>query len=149
MLILIKCVDLIGASEQNTWEYSEELLNMAAKHGYKGIKLLRASDILGLTDGKPWTPELYKELAPLTRQAILEQYGQTEEQIRELILNDHDSNMTYRGFIRFLESDLRYSSIAKDAKSGCKYKKMVKAIATKIMIRSEVSTHMIHLDSQY
>ncbi|KAE9968951.1 hypothetical protein EG328_007162 [Venturia inaequalis] len=138
--------DIVGISDQDTWEYSEELLKMAANHGYKGIKLLRAMDILGLTAGKPMTRELYMELAPVTRKAILEQYGRTEEEIRKLIIDDFDSNMTYRGFIRFLESDLRYSPVAKDAKSGHKYRKIAKAVAGRMMIRAESFTKLLQAE---
>lgn len=144
--LILRHVDIVGISDQDTWEYSEELLKMAANHGYKGIKLLRAMDILGLTAGKPMTRELYMELAPVTRKAILEQYGRTEEEIRKLIIDDFDSNMTYRGFIRFLESDLRYSPVAKDAKSGHKYRKIAKAVAGRMMIRAEVSAWITSID---
>jgi hypothetical protein len=129
---------VVGIDDEDTWAYSEELLNIAATKGYRSIKLLRAMDILGYTDGKPKTWETYRELAPIVRQKVLEEYGRTEEEIREMILNDHDSNMTYRGFIRFLETDLKYSPVAKEAKSGCQFRKVIKKVAMNMMIRAEV-----------
>lgn len=77
------------------------------KSGFKGIKLLRPMDILNLTDGQKMTKEVYFELAAKTRMVLEDEYGQTEEKVREMIQTDEDTLMTYRGFIRFLETDLR------------------------------------------
>lgn len=80
---------------------------MTQKSGFKGIKLLRPMDILNFTDGQTMTKEVYFELVEKTRMVLEDEYGKTEEEVREMIQTDEDTLMTYRGFIRFLETDLR------------------------------------------
>jgi pyoverdine/dityrosine biosynthesis protein Dit1 len=136
--LLTAFLDIVGISDEDTWEYSEELVQIATNNGYTRLKLLRAMDILGYTEGKPKTQKTYMELAPIVRQVILKQYGRTKDEIRDMILSDHDSNTTYCGFVRFLEADLKYSSVANTATSGRKFRKIIKAVACKMMMRAEV-----------
>ncbi|KAH7394736.1 Pyoverdine/dityrosine biosynthesis protein-domain-containing protein [Pyrenochaeta sp. MPI-SDFR-AT-0127] len=46
-------------------------------------------------------------------------------------------------FIRFLESDLKYSEVAKTATSGQKFRKCVKKVAINMMIRAESFTKLL------
>jgi pyoverdine/dityrosine biosynthesis protein Dit1 len=97
----------VGIPDENTWVYSEALRTMAAERGFSNIRLLRAMDILGLTEHQTLTKESYLSLAGRSRSLLLERYGRSENEIRIMIDTDNDSLLTYRGFIRFLETDLK------------------------------------------
>ncbi|OLN87378.1 Spore wall maturation protein DIT1-like protein 4 [Colletotrichum chlorophyti] len=136
--------DVVGISDDETWEYGATLMQMAAENGFTGIKLLRVMDFLGLTnEDTPLTKEKYMELVDESRTTLEAQFGDPDKDVRAMIDTDADTLMTYRGFIRFLETDLRNSPIAAHAKSGHKYRKVVKEVAMKMMMRAESFTKII------
>jgi len=103
--------DIVGIPDEDTWAYSAALMAMAAENGFNNIKLLRVMDLLGLMSGKTMTKETYMSLTAASRTMLLDQYGRTEEEVREMMQTDNDTLLTYRGFIRFLETDLKYVCI--------------------------------------
>ncbi|KAJ5628747.1 hypothetical protein N7490_010975 [Penicillium lividum] len=132
--------DVVGISDDDTWAYGEGLLQLAREKGYeKNIKLMRVMDILGYTEGKTLNKDLYMSLTQKCRTELLASYGRTEEEVRQMMRDDPDTLLTYCGFIRFLETDLRQSTVAQNASSGHKYRKCVKKVAINMMIRAEVS----------
>lgn len=132
--------DVVGIPDKETWDYSEHLVQITRDCGYdQNIRLLRVMDILGYTAGRELDWELYSSLAQGCRDHLMTSYGRTEEEVREMMREDSDTLLTYCGFIRFLESDLRYSQVATTATSGQKYRKCVKKVAINMMIRAEVS----------
>lgn len=137
--------DVVGIPDEDTWAYGEGLLAMARDHGLENIRLMRVMDILGYTDGKTLDKELYLSLSQKCREELLSSYGRTEEEVRQMMKDDPDTLLTYCGFIRFLESDLKFSSITADAKamSGHKYRKTVKKVAIQMMIRAESFTKLL------
>ncbi|RWA08650.1 hypothetical protein EKO27_g6451 [Xylaria grammica] len=137
--------DVVGISDEDTWAYGEGLVSMAKEHGLDNIKLMRVMDVLGYTDGKTLDKELYLSLTQKCREELLASYGRTEEEVRQMMKDDPDTLLTYCGFIRFLESDLKFSPIAADSKamSGHKYRKTVKKVAIQMMIRAESFTKLL------
>ncbi|OJD28971.1 pyoverdine dityrosine biosynthesis [Diplodia corticola] len=138
--------DVVGIPDEDTWNYSEGLMAIVRERGYAdNIKLLRAMDILGFTDpeSKPLDRETYLSLTQQTRDELMTRYGRTEEEVREMMRDDNDTLLTYCGFVRFLETDLRHSAVAKEASSGNKYRKMVKARAIQMMLRAESFTKLL------
>ncbi|KAK4233577.1 pyoverdine dityrosine biosynthesis [Achaetomium macrosporum] len=138
--------DVVGISDEDTWEYSVALMDMAAKKGFTGIKLLRVMDFLGYTDpSSPLTKDQYLSLIAQSRAELESQFGSgcADQSVRHMIETDHDTLMTYRGFIRFLETDLRHSPVAAHARSGQHYRRIVKEAAMKMMVRAEAFTKII------
>jgi len=139
--------DVVGITDEDTWAYGEGLIDMAREHGLKNIKLQRVMDILGYTNGKILDKELYLSLAPQCRGEILARYGRTEAEVRQMMKDDPDTLLTYCGFIRFLDADLRFSPVtaATKALSGQAYRKTVKRVAIQMMIRAESFTKLLQL----
>ncbi|KAI5924925.1 Pyoverdine/dityrosine biosynthesis protein-domain-containing protein [Camillea tinctor] len=137
--------DVVGIPDEDTWAYGEGLLEMAREHGLKNVKLLRVMDILGYTEGKALDKELYLSLSKKCREEILASYGRTEAEVRQMMKDDPDTLLTYCGFIRFLEGDLKFSPITASSKaiSGNAYRKMVKKVAIQMMIRAESFTKLL------
>jgi pyoverdine/dityrosine biosynthesis protein Dit1 len=136
--------DVVGITDEETWSYSEHLVQITRTCGYdQNIRLLRVMDILGYTAGRELDRELYLSLAQRCRDHLMTSYGRTEEEVRVMMREDSDTLLTYCGFIRFLESDLRHSKVATTATSGQKYRKCVKKVAINMMIRAEVSKTLL------
>ena len=82
---------------------------MIREKGYEqNIKMIRVMDILGYTDG-PGTMdrEQYLSLVGKCRSELLDRYGRTEKEVRDMMRDDPDTLLTYCGFDRFLKTDLR------------------------------------------
>lgn len=142
--------DVVGIPDEDTWAYSEGLMQIAQVRGYaENIKLFRAMDILGYTAGRKLDWALYSSLVQQCRDELLANYGRTEEEVRTMMKDDTDTLLTYCGFIRFLESDLKYSKIASDATSGHKFRKCVKKVAIQMMIRAEVCPYPMNPVNRY
>ncbi|OMP83338.1 Spore wall maturation protein DIT1, partial [Diplodia seriata] len=136
--------DVVGIPDEDTWAYSEGLMDIVRKRGYEShIKLMRVMDILGHTAGRTLDKELYLSLTQQCREELLASFGRTEEEVREMMREDSDTLLTYCGFIRFLESDLRHSEVSKTATSGQKFRKCVKKVAINMMIRAESFTKLL------
>ncbi|KAF2850861.1 hypothetical protein T440DRAFT_395914 [Plenodomus tracheiphilus IPT5] len=136
--------DIVGIPDHETWAYSEYLVQITRDRGYDhNIRLLRVMDILGYTSGQKLDWGLYISLAQRCRDHLMTSYGRTEEEVRAMMREDSDTLLTYCGFIRFLESDLRYSQVATTATSGQKYRKCVKKVAINMMIRAESFTKLL------
>ena len=87
--------------------------------------------------------EEYLTHAGCYRRELIARYAPKDFDARGAILNDVDIRMTYVGYIKFLQKDLRHSSLAKDASgqrlSGWKYKAVIKKIALAMIERGKVS----------
>lgn len=103
----IEEIDLVCISDEETYDYSVALMSMAVKKGFSSIKFVRVMDLLGMSTGIELTKEQYVEMVPACRNELEKQFGDAKKDMRELIQNDPDSLLTYRGFIRFLETDLK------------------------------------------
>ena len=77
------------------------------------------------------------------RRELIARYAPKDIDTRRAILNEVDTRMTYIGYMKFLQKDLRHSSLAKDASgqmlSGWKYKAVIKKIALAMIERGKVS----------
>lgn len=137
--------DVVGIPDEDTWAYGEGLMEIAQKHGLKNVRLLRVMDILGYTEGKTLNKELYLSLAKQCREELLASYGRTEDEVRQMMKDDPDTLLTYCGFIRFLEADLKFSPVTASTKaiSGSQYRKTVKKVAIQMMIRAESFTKLL------
>ncbi len=137
--------DVVGITDEDTWAYGEGLMEMIREHGLENIKLRRVMDILGYTEGKTLDKALYLSLVKQCREELLASYGRTEAEVRQMMKDDPDTLLTYCGFIRFLEADLRFSPItaATKACSGQQYRKTVKKVAIQMMIRAESFTKLL------
>ena len=141
--LVVLSTDIVGITDDDTWDYSAALMELADKRGFHGIKLLRVMDLLGYTNGEPLTKERYLETVDDCRKELAAQFGNADEAVAQMIKEDPDTLLTYRGFIRFLETDLKYSPIIKKGISGTQYRKAVKEVAKGMMNRAESFTKII------
>lgn len=110
LVLISTSTDIVGIPEEDTWEYSETLATIIEERGFSSLKLQRVMDLVGLTDGQRISKQTYLSLTDTSRTILLQAYGKSKEEIRAMIETDNDTLMTYRGFIRFLENDLRYEA---------------------------------------
>lgn len=73
------------------------------------------------------------------RLAIINSFGKRDFNVSEKIAEDEDTCLTYRGYIKFLETDLKTVFPVGEMRSKNKYKKGVASIAKEMLFRGDVS----------
>jgi pyoverdine/dityrosine biosynthesis protein Dit1 len=85
--------DLVGISDEEVYEYSIHLCQMAAEKGYDRLKFIRIMNLLGLTNSPHMTKEEYLGCVADSRKTLVEKYLDPAFDTRKAILNDADINM--------------------------------------------------------
>ncbi|KAL8966513.1 MAG: hypothetical protein Q9183_003343 [Haloplaca sp. 2 TL-2023] len=127
--------DLLNISDRETWAYGESLRSMALEKGYSNIEFARLKDLVRFKTPLPEKVEEITYVANATnfRRYLFNQFGKDDIDIDQEIATNPDTQMTYLGYRRFLESDLRY--IFGHGRSNHSYKKGVRYLAKQMLIR--------------
>jgi pyoverdine/dityrosine biosynthesis protein Dit1 len=141
LLISSLLIDLLSISDQDTWAYGEALRAMAAKKKFTHIIFSRLQDLIKF----PRMPENLQEISYIAnatnfRRFLFNKYGKEDIDIEHRIATDPDTLMTYRGYCRFLESDLQYIFVTGNGRTSNGYKRDVKYLAKEMLIRGYVSS---------
>lgn len=127
--------DLLCISDQDTWAYGEALRNMAVQKKFNHISFSRMRDLLDFP-----LPEKMREIAYIAnctnfRRLLLNKYGRADLDIDHEIATNPDTKLTYLGYKRFLESDLKYIFPRQADRSANSYKRDCKYLAKQMLIR--------------
>lgn len=112
---------------------------MAIEKKFTHIGFSRLKDILRMP-----LPDKLREITYVAnctnfRRLLLNQYGKEDIDIDKEILNDPDTRLTYLGYRKFLESDLKYMFPVGENRGSNQYKRDVKYLAKQMLIRGHVS----------
>lgn len=129
--------DILGISDSETWRYGEALAKMATECGCSNIKFLRLPMLLGEDGNGPTTEEEYLKNISYYRDNIIERYLPAGFDVEAHIKKDTDSTLTYRGYIKFLETDLAQRPADEEPKSKSQMKKIYEEIAKKMIVRGK------------
>jgi pyoverdine/dityrosine biosynthesis protein Dit1 len=137
--VLTPTADLLSISDRETWAYGEALRKMAIERKFTYIAFSRMKDLLDFP-----LPEKMREITYIAnctnfRRELMNRYGRPDIDIDEEISNNPDTKLTYLGYRKFLESDLRYISTTGDDGGRNQYKRDVKYLAKQMLVRGYVS----------
>ncbi|KAL8640383.1 MAG: hypothetical protein Q9226_008755 [Calogaya cf. arnoldii] len=100
-------LDILGVSDLEVWRYGQALRQLAKDHGCDHVRFLRLVNLLGgEKSDEPINEEEYLKAAPLFRDELLARYLSEGFDADAHIAKDADITLTYRGYIKFLETDL-------------------------------------------
>ena len=137
------CADIFGISDTDVWNYSTAIRDIIRAKELRYISTLRIVDLLGHARTRELTMEEYLTHAGCYRRELIARYAPKDLDTRGAICNEIDTRMTYMGYLKFLQKDLKHTSLAKDASgqklSGWKYKAVTKKIALAMIERGKVS----------
>ncbi|KAG5751947.1 hypothetical protein H9Q69_002773 [Fusarium xylarioides] len=124
-----------GISDQETWRYGSALRAMAERKGFSHLSFSRLQDLVAVKGLPNDLNELtYVANATNFRRTLFNKYGRDGDlDIDHEIAVNPDTLGTYKGYCRFLKSDLQH--IFGPAKSSAKYRKDVKYLAKQMLIR--------------
>ena len=112
---------------------------MCVKKGFTDIDFSRLKDLVELPLPENMDEITYVANATNFRRLLINKYGRDDIDIDQEIETNSDTNMTYRGYRRFLESDLRQIFPLGAARTNKRYKKDVSYLAKQMLIRGYVS----------
>ncbi|KAM7212220.1 pyoverdine dityrosine biosynthesis [Rhypophila decipiens] len=128
--------DLLGVPDRDVWVYGETLRALAVEKGYKHIEFSRLQDLVHLENLPAQMDDMiYVANATNFRRALLNTYGDPDFNPRYEISNNEDTCLTYRGYLKFLRTDLRHTYLIGQGRSRSKYKTGIECIAKAMLER--------------
>ncbi|KAL8782450.1 MAG: hypothetical protein Q9213_005380 [Squamulea squamosa] len=127
--------DLLGIPDRDTWAYGEALRTMAVQKGFNHIDFSRLQDLVDFPLPAKLEEITYIANATNFRRFLFNKFGKDDLDIDHEIATNPDTQMTYLGYRRFLESDLRYIFPLGEGRSNHRYKKDVRYLAKQMLIR--------------
>jgi ATP-binding cassette subfamily G (WHITE) protein 2 (PDR) len=116
---------------------------MAVQKGYeKHIDFARLKDLVSIPLPQELKEITYVANATNFRRFFLIEHRKDNIDIDHEIATHPDVQMTYLGYRRFLESDLRYIFPRGKERSGHSYKRDVKYLAKQVLVRGHVSSQL-------
>lgn len=137
-------LDLLGVPDRNVWAYGEALRTMSTAKEFKNIKFNRLKDLVHVDVPDEMDEITYVTNATNFRLALLNSFSKRDYDV-DLRISDHeDTCLTYRGYLKFLETDLQTIYPISEERSRKKYKKGLGYIAKQMLFRGDVSmTHYV------
>ncbi|KAF8320660.1 hypothetical protein DL93DRAFT_2224393 [Clavulina sp. PMI_390] len=115
--------ELLGISDVTAYQYNAALRTMTSDLGLIHLKFARVKDLLQKSRisssghvAEQLSEEEYCALAAATRKEFLESSCALESTPDNMITSDEGTLRTYRGYLRFLQLDLRDSSLHGDGR---------------------------------
>lgn len=127
--------DLLCISDQETWAYGEALRKMAIHKKFDYIGFSRMRDLLNFPLPEKMTEIAYVANCTTFRRLLLNTYGSVDLDIDVEIAKNPDTKLTYLGYKRFLESDLKYIFPRGEDRTANEYKRDCKYLAKQMLIR--------------
>ncbi|KAK4194653.1 Pyoverdine/dityrosine biosynthesis protein-domain-containing protein [Triangularia verruculosa] len=130
--------DLLGVPDKHVWAYGQALRELAVEKGFSNnIKFSRLQDLLHIFPGNDLDEITYVSNATEFRRALLNTFGRPDFDASVEICCNEDTCMTYRGYIKFLETDLKHVYPLSSDRSKSKFKKGTEYIAKNMLMRGD------------
>ncbi|PHH60971.1 hypothetical protein CDD81_986 [Ophiocordyceps australis] len=130
--------DLLGVPDYCVWQYGETLRSLAAAKGYTRIDFSRLQNLVPIELPDKLDEMTYVANACNFRRALLNTFGRPDWDWKTVSQNE-DVCLTYRGYIKFLETDLLDVYPIRDDRTKSKYKRGIEYIAKQMLARGDVS----------
>ncbi|RMJ09524.1 hypothetical protein CDV36_010863 [Fusarium kuroshium] len=134
--------DLLGVPDKDVWAYGETLRALAASKGFAHISFARLRDLVDIDLPKELDEMTYVANASNFRRALLNTFskpGWTWDEVRQA----EDACMTYRGYIKFLQTDLETVYPIGDDRTKSRYKRGTEYIAKQMMARGDAFANAV------
>ena len=129
--------------DKEVWAYGEALRALSARKGFSHIEFSRLKDLVHIDAPDQLDEIAYVANATNFRLALLRHFGRPEYNPSLKISEDEDTCLTYRGYIKFLATDLQDVYPVGEGRSKTKYKRGVEYIAKQMLSRGDVSDYSL------
>ncbi|KAF5012480.1 hypothetical protein FDECE_1470 [Fusarium decemcellulare] len=128
--------DLLGVPDKDVWSYGETLRSLAASKGFAHISFARLRDLVDISLPNELDEMTYVANASNFRRALLNTFSKPNWNWEDARQSD-DVCLTYRGYIKFLQTDLETVYPLSDDRSKSRYKRGTEYIAKQMMARGD------------
>jgi pyoverdine/dityrosine biosynthesis protein Dit1 len=111
---------------------------MVVEKKFNNILFARIRDLLDFPLPEKMSEIVYVANSTTFRRLLLNQYGRADLDIDHEIGTNPDTKLTYLGYKRFLESDLKYIFPRGENRSAHSYKQDCKYLAKQMLMRGHV-----------
>lgn len=126
--------------DRNVWAYGEALRTMSAELNLKHIEFSRLKDLAKMKNSDHELDQIrYVSNATNFRLSLLNQYGDPTFDASAKVNDDEDTCLTYRGYIKFLSTDLMDVYPVGPDRTKSQFKKGIEYIAKQMLYRGDVS----------
>ncbi|KHN95912.1 Pyoverdine biosynthesis [Metarhizium album ARSEF 1941] len=128
--------DLLGVPDKDVWSYGENLRLLAKSKGFTQIEFCRLRHLVSIYLPEELDEMTYVANASNFRRELLNAFGNPNwkwKEVRQL----EDVSLTYRGYIKFLETDLATVYPLRSDRTKSKYKRGIEYIARQMMYRGD------------
>ncbi|KAI1841008.1 hypothetical protein JX265_012885 [Neoarthrinium moseri] len=129
--------DLLGVPDRDVWAYGEALRQLASRKELKNIEFSRLKDLVNISVPEKLDQITYVCNATNFRLALVTRFGNPDFDSTLKIGEDEDTCMTYRGYIKFLSTDLQDVYPVGEGRSKSQYKKGVEYVAKQMLKRGD------------
>ncbi|RYP51886.1 hypothetical protein DL768_002854 [Monosporascus sp. mg162] len=126
-----------GVPDKDVWAYGEALRALSTRKEFHHIEFSRLKDLVHIDLPDQLDEITYVANATNFRLALLKHFSRPEYDPSLKISEDEDTCMTYRGYIKFLATDLQDVYPVGEERSKSKYKKGVEYIAKQMLGRGD------------
>ncbi|KAF7556944.1 hypothetical protein G7Z17_g989 [Cylindrodendrum hubeiense] len=126
-----------GITYNDTWAYGEALRKMAIQNNFNHIGFSRIRDLLDIPQHEELREISYIANCTNFRRLLLNTYGRADLDIDHEIATNPDTKLTYLGYKRFLESDLKHIFPRGADRTINSYKRDCKYLAKQMLIRGD------------
>lgn len=130
--------DLLGVSDRDVFAYGEGIRALCEAKTLENLEFSRLQDLVHLPNiPKKLDEVVYVANATNFRRALLNNYGKPSWDSSAQIAENEDVCLTYRGYIKFLATDLRHVYPVGESRSKTKYKSSIEYIAKQMLARGD------------
>ncbi|KAH9905169.1 putative pyoverdine/dityrosine biosynthesis protein [Xylariomycetidae sp. FL2044] len=140
--------DLLGVPDKEVWAYGETLRRISVEKEFHHIEFCRLSDLVHINVPDELDEITYVSNATNFRHTLLKQFSKPGFDASARISQDEDTCLTYRGYIKFLETDLRDVYPIGVTRSKSKYKKGIEYIAKQMLARGDAFARAVRENFQ-
>ncbi|MCJ1389440.1 hypothetical protein MMC18_002297 [Xylographa bjoerkii] len=131
--------DLMMIPDSEVWDYSTAIRDIIVAKDLKHIKSFHIVDLLDFHTTQHLTREEYLIHAGCYRRELIAKFSPKNFDSRESVREDKDTCLTYRGYIKFLTKDLKYSPLGMEfANEKRKYKDAIEKLAYDMILRGKI-----------
>lgn len=125
--------------DKNVWAYGETLRAIALEQNLKHIQFSRLKDLAKIDVPDKVDQITYISNATNFRHTLLNQYSDPKFDATSRIHDDENTCLTYRGYLKFLFTDLVDVYPVGPSRSKNEYKRGTEYIAKQMLFRGDVS----------
>ena len=133
-------LDILGVSDDEVWNYGQALRLLSQDMGCCHLAFARLHDLIDdNTIQEPATEEDYLRNASKYRDEIIRKYLPVDFDPVAFIAKDFDATCTFRGYIKFLETDLADNTFEGKLETKSQIKRHHEYVARSMIVRGKAS----------